>query len=732
MVERKDNAGTENDVTLRGEVDKVVYSNDASGYIVARIHVPGERDPATIVGTLMALAPGEQVEVRGAWTVNKKFGRQFEVKECRSLMPASLQGIAKYLGSGLVKGIGPVMARRLVDEFGEDTIRVIEETPDRLGRVEGIGKKRVEMIREAWNKHRAVHDVMLFLQSHGVSPAYAAKIYRTYGDASAVVVRENPYRLAEDVFGIGFKTADRIAQRIGTEPDAPDRLAAGVLHVLRTMADDGHVYVPRGELAAAAAKLLKVETQAVDDAVTALDAAHRVYADGESGSGKVYLQSLLEDEQLVAHRLTGLLRAPKSRVSIDIPRAVQWVEKRHGVALADEQKEALLGVYTSKVLVVTGGPGTGKTSLVRAITDVYTAKKQMVVLCAPTGRAAKRIEEATGCTAKTIHRLLEYTPAQMAFTRGPNNPFPADVVVVDEASMIDVTLMAGLLGAVPVTATLVLIGDVNQLPSVGPGNVLRDIIDSGIVPVVRLSRVYRQEKESLIVTNAYRINNGQWPEMPAEGELTDFYFIEKDDPADALTTIVDLVSRRIPDRFGLDPLEDIQVVSPMHKGAAGVTRLNDELRSAINPGKSVPIRGTRDFRLRDRVIQLRNNYDLDVYNGDIGHIIGINPVQQEVRVRFDRRTVRYEFEDTDQLALAYAMSIHKSQGSEYPAVVMPLLTEHYAMLQRNLLYTAVTRATRLVVVVGSKRALTTAIRNNAVAKRYTALAQRARADWTGS
>jgi len=726
MVERNDER--EGDaVVLRGEVDKVVFSNDASGYVVARIQVPGERDPVTIVGTLMALAPGEQVEVRGGWTVNKKFGRQFEVDQYRTLMPASLQGIAKYLGSGLIKGIGPVMAQRMVAEFGEDTIRIIEKVPEKLARVEGIGRKRVGMIRDAWNRHRAVHEVMLFLQSHGVSPAYASKIYRTYGDASAAVVRENPYRLSEDVFGIGFKTADRIAQRIGTETDAPERLAAGVLHTLGEKAGDGHVYVPRGELVNTASKLLKVDRAAVDDIVTALDAAHRVHVD----SGNVYLESLLDDEKLVAHRLLGILRAPKPKVAIDIPRAIKWVEDRQGIALAEQQKEALLGVYSSKAVVITGGPGTGKTALVRAIADIYAYKKQRVALCAPTGRAAKRMEESTGRPAKTIHRLLEFAPAEMGFTRGPDNPFPADIVIVDETSMIDVPLMAALLGAIPVTATLVLIGDVDQLPSVGPGNVLRDIIDSAVVPVIRLDTVFRQEEQSLITANAHRINNGRWPSMPAEGELADFYFIEKDDPGAAAETIVDLVSRRIPKKFKFDPLEDIQVVSPMHKGAAGVTRLNEELRDAINPGKSVPVRGSRDFRIGDRVIQLRNNYDLDVYNGDIGHITAISPVDQQLKVRFDRRTVLYEFEDTDLLALAYAMSIHKSQGSEYPAVVLPLLTEHHTMLQRNLLYTAVTRASKLVVIVGSRRALTRAIKNNAVAKRYTALAQRLRVGWNG-
>jgi len=730
MAERKSTVTSESEAALRGEVDRVVYSNDASGYVVARIHVPGERDPVTIVGTLMALAAGEQVELRGGWVQNKKFGRQFEVKECRTLMPASLQGIAKYLGSGLIKGIGPVMAQRMVAEFGDDTIGIIEKTPEKLARVEGIGKKRVGMIQDAWNRHRAVHDVMLFLQTHGVSPAYASKIYRTYGDASAAVVEQNPYRLAEDVFGIGFKTADRIAQRIGTELDAPERLAAGVLHVLGEMAGDGHVYVPRRELISAAAKLLKVDQQGVDDSITALDAAHRVHVEGNN----VYLERLLEDEKLVAHRLLGLLRAPKSRVTIDVPRAVQWVEERQRIELADEQKEALVGVYSSKAIVVTGGPGTGKTALVRAIADIYAYKKQRVVLCAPTGRAAKRMEETTGRQAKTIHRLLEFTPAEMGFSRGPNNPFAADIVIVDETSMIDVSLMAALLAAVPVTATLVLIGDVDQLPSVGPGNVLRDIIESGIVPVVRLATVFRQEKESLIITNAHRINNGQWPAMPAQSpdaDLADFYFIEKDDAGEAAQTIVELVSRRIPKRFGFDPLEDIQVISPMHKGAAGVTRLNETLRNAVNPGKSVPVRGSREFRVRDRVIQLRNNYNLDVYNGDIGHVVGINPIDQEMKIRFDQRTVKYDFEDTDLLAPAYAMSIHKSQGSEYPAVVMPLLTEHYTMLQRNLLYTAVTRASRLVVIVGSRRALTTAIRNNAVSKRYTALAQRLRAGWNG-
>ncbi len=724
MADRKDERKTERtEITLNGEVDKVVYANEASGYVVARVRVVGEKDLVTVVGTLMALAPGEKVEMHGEWTVNKKFGRQFQVERYRTLMPSSLYGIAKYLGSGLIKGIGPVMARRLVDEFGEDTIDVIENHPEQLARVEGIGKKRVGMIRDAWVKHRAVHDVMIFLQTHGISPAYAAKIYKTYGESSAVIVQQNPYRLAEDIFGIGFATADRIAQRLGTPTDAPARISAGVLHVLGEMGNSGHVYCPRRELVSAAAKLLKVDPEGVDDTITTLDTLHRVHVEDE----KVYLERRLDEEKLVAGRLTGLLHSPKTPVSIDMDRAIQWIEKRFKISLADAQKDALHKVYNSKVLVVTGGPGTGKTALVRAISEIYTFKKQQVVLCAPTGRAAKRIEEATGRPARTIHRLLEYNPSQMGFTRGPDRPFPADIVVVDETSMIDIGLMAALLGAVPPTATLILIGDTDQLPSVGPGNVLRDIIDSDVVPVVRLDTVFRQDEKSLIITNAHRINNGRWPALPpATEELSDFYFIEKTDGAAAADTIVELVNNRIPDRFGLDPLNDIQVISPMHKGAAGVSKLNEALRDAVNPGKSVPVRGTRDFRKGDRVMQLRNNYDLDVYNGDIGHITNIDTVNQELRVRFDRRSVRYEFEDTDELTLAYAMSIHKSQGSEYPAVVVALMPEHYAMLQRNLLYTAVTRASKLVVIVGSKKALTTAIRNNAVARRYTGLADRLR------
>jgi exodeoxyribonuclease V alpha subunit len=685
------------------------------------------------VGNLLGVQPGENLRLRGRWTVDRRFGEQFRVDSYTTVAPATLVGIEKYLGSGLIRGMGRVMARRLVEHFGLATLEVIDAAPERLQEVEGIGPIRSARIASAWVEQKQIKDVMVFLQAHGVSTTYAIKIYKHYQERAIALVTENPYRLALDIFGIGFQTADKIAAQLGIAPGSPERAQAGVLHVLGELSGEGHVFFPRRPLVERAAKLLGVDGERVEGAIDALAAAGEVALGPPELSARredqdraedqaVYLRSLHTAESGAAALARVLLECPARPIEIDVERALAWFEQRRSIELAPEQREAIRRAVSGKLLVVTGGPGTGKTTLIDGVLSILEKKGRRILLAAPTGRAAKRLAESTGREARTLHRLLEFDPRAHSFQRNRSRPLDADLVVVDEASMVDTVLFYDLLKALPPPCQLILVGDVDQLPSVGPGSVLLDVIRSQAAGVVRLVHIFRQAQASLIVTNAHRVNRGEMPVLAPASETADFFFIERREPEEVLATVKQLVAQRIPARFGLHSSNDIQVLTPMHRGLLGAANLNRELQELLNPGGAAIARSSRVFRVGDKVMQIRNNYELEVFNGDIGRIESADEVERSVWVRYDARLVRYDAADLDELVLAYACSIHKAQGSEYPCVVLPLHTQHYVMLQRNLLYTALTRARRLVVVVGTRRALAIAVRNDRVDARFTRLA----------
>ena len=724
-------------VSLKGQIERITYTNDENGYTVAKVKVSGRKDLVTVVGTLLIPIPGEVIEMKGNWMNHPRYGEQFKVEHYKSLVPASVYGIEKYLGSGLIKGIGPIMGGRIVEKFGEETLEVIENEIEKLAGVDGIGKKRIEMIKKAWEDQKEIREVMIFLQAHGVGSGYATKIFKQYGSRSIQVVKENPYRLATDIFGIGFISADRIAEKLGFARDSELRAEAGILYVLHQLADEGHVYYPYEPLVKKCQEVLGVDREVIVKALGAIAAAKMIVMEdlkediedfGEKDKA-VYLAKFHLSETSIVTRMKTLIKSPKSIRKIDSDKAIDWVQKQLAITLAKRQMEAIKCAAENKVMVITGGPGTGKTTIINAILKIFSKLRVKIMLAAPTGRAAKRMSEASGHEAKTIHRMLEYSIQKGGFQKNEEKPLDCDLLVVDEVSMIDTILMHHLLKAIPPGATFILVGDVNQLPSVGAGNVLKDIIASDKMQVVELNEIFRQAKESLIIVNAHKINSGLLPSFKSSGQkLDDFYFIEQEDPEEVLRIILELTKERIPRRFGFDPVDDIQVLTPMHKGVVGAGNLNVELQKVLNPVENGVLREGFSFRVSDKVMQVKNNYDKEVFNGDIGRITSIDPEHQEITISFDGRDIPYDYTDLDEIVLAYAVSVHKSQGSEYPAVVMPILTQHYVLLQRNLVYTAVTRGRQLVVMVGTMKALAIGVNNDKTRKRYTYLRHRLSTD----
>ncbi len=723
--------------TLDAVLERITYANEETGYTVARV-LPvrgGGGDLLTVVGSLLGAQPGESLRLQGRWTSHAQYGRQFEVRSYTTVLPATTQGIQRYLGSGLIKGIGPKMAARIVALFSEETLAIIEEQPQRLVEVPGLGPKRTAMIARAWAEQKQIKEVMLFLQGVGVSTSLAVRIYKTYRDASISVVKNEPYKLAADVWGIGFKTADTIAQSLGIPHDSPQRVKAGLQYTLSEATDEGHCYLPQGELVSRATEVLGVDAALVETCLTELAREEGVLLEllsrPEGEVTAVYLLPFYRAEASLAISLLRLLATGVERLAafgaVDWAAALRWLEGTTGSALAPAQAEAVRLALTQKVAVLTGGPGTGKSHTVRSIVALAQARRAKVILAAPTGRAAKRLEELAGAPASTLHRLLGLRPGGAA-AYNQETPLDADLVVVDEASMLDVLLANTLVKAIPPGAHLLLVGDVDQLPSVGAGEVLRDVLASEVIPAVRLTQIFRQAQQSGVVTNAHRINAGQ---MPLTRDLPDFFLFAEDENEKVADLVVDIVATRLPRRFGLDPVRDVQVLCPQHRGPVGAAALNERLQEALNPpgeGRAERRYGGRVYRVGDKVTQMRNNYDLEVYNGDVGVVSRIALEDQQLFLRLEGREeeVAYDFGELDELAHAFAVTIHRSQGSEYPCVVIPLTTSAWMMLQRTLLYTAVTRAKRIVVLVGSRRALAQAVRTQGAGRRYTALAERLR------
>lgn len=711
---------------LTGEVRSVAFHAPDSGWTVARVAARGEPGQTTVVGVLGVLTPGEVLEMWGRWKEHPRFGRQFEVSRFVQAYPASLAGIVRYLSSGLIKGVGPALAERMADRFGIEVLDILDNEPKRLLEVEGVGRKKLADIVACWNEQREIRGLMLFLQTHGAPVTFAPRIFSLWGAGAIAKLRENPYELAYLVRGVGFRTADAMALKLGFAPDALERVEAAIVFGLFTVSERGHLFFPRDELFGLCQELLGgLDHDRFDEALAGLEAKKRVVVEDLSVQGvdeAVWLRLFYNLERDVASRLVALLDHPCPReLRSKVEGLLPGLERDAGITLSNEQREAVVGACVNKSWIITGGPGTGKTTITRMIVRALAAAGLSIKLCAPTGRAAKRLSEAAGSAASTIHRLLQYQP-DGGFAVNEEHKLKADAVLVDEASMLDTQLFQALLRALPLTCRLVLVGDVNQLPSVGPGNVLADLLTSEAVPHSRLAHIYRQAMESAIVRNAHRVNQGEFPiEDDAQPPKKDFWWIVQDDPATVRRLVIDCVAARIPRAYGLDPLRDIQVLTPMHKSEVGTKALNEAVQEVVNPRGRELLRGQTRFRAGDRVIQLRNDYEKDVFNGDLGFITEVDPEGGELLVDFDGRAVPYDATELDELSLAYAVSVHKSQGSEYPAVVIPLLTQHFVLLQRNLLYTAITRARKLVVLVGSRRAVALAVKNNRSERRYTDL-----------
>ncbi|AIA55462.1 RecD-like DNA helicase YrrC [Acidithiobacillus caldus ATCC 51756] len=707
---------------LGGLIERVTFHNEGNGFCVLRVKARGHRELVTVVGHAAAVTAGEWITASGIWVTDRDHGQQFKAAFLKTSAPTSLEGIEKYLGSGMIRGIGPVYAKKLVRAFGDQVFTVIEEQPERLAEVEGIGPIRRERMVSAWADQKVIREIMLFLHTHGVGTARAVRIFKTYGTDAVRVMTENPYRLARDIHGIGFRTADEIARKMGIERDAPIRVRAGISYALMEARDEGHCGLPREALIPLAEKLLEVSTTAIESAIQEelLDGA--IVADRVQDAECVFLASLYRNEQGIAELLHQLRTGSAPWAGIAADAAIGWVQNRLGIALAESQQSAIRMVLREKVALITGGPGVGKTTLVNAILHILDAKRLRIALAAPTGRAAKRMSETTGKEAKTIHRLLEINPQGGGFKRKEDYPLDIDLLVLDECSMIDVPLMHAILRALPRSAGLLMVGDPDQLPSVGPGQVLADLIAAKTIPEVHLTEVFRQAAQSRIIQAAHRINAGYIPDLSKPEGQSDFYFIAADDPAEASDKLVKLVTTHIPCRFGLDPVQDIQVLCPMNRGALGARALNDALQSALN-GDSTPVveKFGRRFAPRDKVMQIQNDYEKEVFNGDIGTVQDVDIEEGALTVDFEGRIVSYGFGELDLLQPAYAITVHKSQGSEYPAVVIPMSTQHYPMLQRNLLYTAVTRGKALVVLLGQKKAVAMAARNGSGRRRWSKL-----------
>jgi exodeoxyribonuclease V alpha subunit len=711
--------------TLNGIIERITFHNPDNGFAVLRVKAVGRRDLVTVVGHVPRAVAGEYVEANGAWSQDRDHGLQFKAESLRTTPPQTVEGIEKYLGSGLVKGIGPHFAKKIVEVFGERTLAVIDDSPSFLNEIKGIGPGRLQRIRESWQEQKVVRKIMVFLQTHGFGTARAVRVYKTYGERAIDLIQANPYRLAADIWGVGFQSADQIAQKLGIGKNSPLRAQAAVRHVLQCLSHEGHVGYPEAAVIAKTLHLTGIDESVIVAAIEKARSDDELVREPVEEEPWLYLKPFFLAEVGIAGRLRRLCAGPHPLPRIGIDAALGWVERKIGLELAASQRDAIRQATTNKVLVITGGPGVGKTTIVRGILEIFAAKGQRCGLCAPTGRAAKRLGETTGREAKTIHRLLEFDPASGGFKRGRDEPLDLDLLIVDEASMVDVVLMNRLVQAVAATACLLLVGDIDQLPSVGPGSVLADVIASGSVPVVRLTEIFRQVNQSWIVRAAHHVNHGEAPESgpPEDG---DFFFVEASTPQTVLEKIIALVRERIPARFGLDSIRDIQVLTPMNRSELGARNLNARLQEVLNPARAGPnVQGLGwTFRVGDKVLQTVNNYDKDAFNGDIGRVTAINDVDQELTVDFDGRPVNYDFGELDELALAYAMTVHKAQGSEYPAVVMPLSTQHYMMLQRNLLYTGITRGKRLVVLVGSRKALEIAVARHDTSRRYSALKRR--------
>ncbi len=764
--------------TLNGILERIVFENPDNGYTIGRFSARGHSELITIVGNLASVYAGESLILKGEWVNNPKYGRQFQIDKYETILPANIAGIKKYLGSGLIKGIGPKMASRIVNKFGMDTIDVIEQEPDKIAGVEGIGRKRVKMIQDAWEEQREIKNVMLFLQSHNVSTTHAAKIFKTYQNEAINIVTENPYRLADDIYGIGFVTADTIAQKLGMNKDDPHRVQAGIKYVLSQKADDGHVFQNSKELSEACQEMLELEDKAIEKGIYELRIKEEIILSDESGQpeildensrsldgsgiatlgqitekqsdyieiveetdvidespesyeiqsipeeGAIYLAPFFYAEMGITNQFHRLLsNGGMDRKPIDIDSILNKLQIEMKIEFASHQRQAIHTAATERAMILTGGPGTGKTTTTVGMIHMFESLDKSIAFAAPTGRAAKRLSETTGKEAKTIHRLLEFSPQDNGFKRNRENPLETDVVILDEMSMVDIVLMNRLMQAVPSDATLILIGDTDQLPSVGAGNVLNSLIQSMKIPVVKLTEIFRQAQQSMIVTNAHLINTGEFPKLSGPKDRN-FFFIESEDDVESVDLIIALISKRLPNHYNYHPIDDIQLLCPMRKGSLGSENLNNRLQEALNPNTEQAVRGWHTFRVGDKVMQIRNNYDYDVYNGDIGRIAGIDQVEKTVKVRFPEKIVAYDMADLNELVLAYATTIHKAQGSEYPAVVIPIHTQHYIMLQRNLLYTGITRAKERVIIVGTKQALGICIRNNQVMDRNSYLAER--------